>query len=180
MVHYFADWMAQANADWLQLDLLVRLVLAALLGGAIGLEREINGKPAGLRTTLLICIGSALFTELSISTAYFANVGNEGAGTDFRADPARIAANIVTGVGFLGGGSILHAGSSVSGLTTAATIWVVAAIGMAVGAGAFVPAIGSTVLVLFILWPLGWWERRSRIFRDSANSKQNKTPQQEG
>jgi putative Mg2+ transporter-C (MgtC) family protein len=145
--------------DVLQLDLLARLCLAVVLGGLIGLEREWAGKPAGLRTNILICLGSALFTEVSISTAFLANAANEAQQAPFRADPARIAANIVTGVGFLGGGAILRGGTGITGLTTAATIWVVSAVGMAVGAGAYVTAIGTTALVLFILFPLRRIER---------------------
>src|SRR5437867_8630103 len=105
-----------------RLDLMLQLGLATLLGGAIGLERELGGKPAGLRTNILICIGSMLYTKLSITMA---------TGT---ADPTRVAAQIVTGVGFIGAGTILHARGAVVGLTSAATIWVVAAIGVALGA----------------------------------------------
>jgi putative Mg2+ transporter-C (MgtC) family protein len=135
----------------MRLDLLWRLLLAALLGGVIGLEREISGKAAGLRTNLLICVGSALLMEVSIQTALVANVANEEAGYFFRADPARIAAQIVSGIGFLGAGTILQARGNVVGLTTAATIWVVAGIGMAVGAHAYVEAVGATALVFFAL-----------------------------
>ncbi|HET7273730.1 MAG TPA: MgtC/SapB family protein, partial [Longimicrobiaceae bacterium] len=120
--------------DFLQIDLLGRLLLAALLGGLIGLERELSSKPAGLRTNLLICVGATLLMELSLTVAAEANAANLAAGVAFRADPARIAAQIVTGIGFLGAGTIMQARGSVVGLTTAATIWVVAAIGMAVGA----------------------------------------------
>ena len=145
--------------EWLQLDLLARLALAVLLGGAIGLEREWAGKAAGLRTNILICLGAALFTEVSISTAAAANALNGAQGTAFRADPARIAAQIVSGIGFLGAGSIIESRGSVTGLTTAATIWVVAAVGMAAGSGAYVLAIGAAALVLFILFPLRRMER---------------------
>ncbi len=126
-----------------RLDLLGVLLLAVLLGGVIGLEREIHGKPAGLRTNILICVGAALFTELSQSIA------------EYVGDPSRIAAQIVTGVGFLGAGTILHNRGYVVGLTSAATIWLVAAIGMAVGAGAMYEAVGTTVLVLIVLAVLG-------------------------
>jgi len=137
--------------DSLHLPLLGRLLLASLLGGAIGLEREISGKPAGLRTNLLICVGAALLMELSIGLARGANEANVRAGAPFRSDPARIAAQIVSGIGFIGAGSILQARGGITGLTTAATIWVVAAIGMAVGARAYVEAVGSTVLVVVSL-----------------------------
>jgi putative Mg2+ transporter-C (MgtC) family protein len=139
----------------LDLGLLGRLILAAVLGGVIGLERELSGKPAGLRTNLLICVGAALLTELSIGVAALANQENAAAGALFRADPARIAAQIVSGIGFLGAGTIIQARGNVVGLTTAATLWVVAAIGMAVGARAYVMAAGSTALVYGALVVLG-------------------------
>lgn len=129
--------------ETLRLEVLVTLLLAVVLGGAVGLERELKRKPAGLRTNILICVGAALFTLLSIAIA------------DGRGDPGRIAAQIVTGVGFLGAGTILHTRGQVSGLTSAATIWLVAAIGMAVGAGAMYEAVGTTVLVLIVLAVLG-------------------------
>jgi putative Mg2+ transporter-C (MgtC) family protein len=137
--------------DLISLGLLGRLLLAAVLGGIVGLEREISGKPAGLRTNMLICLGAALLTELSIGVAALANEENILTGSPFRADPARIAAQIVSGIGFLGAGTILQARGNVIGLTTAATIWVVAAIGMAVGSEAYIEAIGATVLVLISL-----------------------------
>src|SRR5689334_9869288 len=103
----------------LRLDLLTNLSIAMLLGGAVGLERELNGKAAGLRTNILICSGAAMFTQLSITLA------------GGRTDPERIAAQIVTGVGFIGAGTIVHTKGNVTGLTSAATIWMVAAIGAA-------------------------------------------------
>lgn len=137
------------------LALLGRLMLAAFLGGIVGFERELSGKPAGLRTNLLICLGAALLMELSIGVARFANLENAALGSPFRADPARIAAQIVSGIGFLGAGTILQARGNVIGLTTAATIWVVASIGMAVGAQAYVEAVGATLLVVLALSLLG-------------------------
>lgn len=133
----------------LRFDLLGRLLLAAFLGGAIGLEREVSGKPAGFRTNLLICLGAALLTELSVAIALAADP------TVGVADPARIAAQIVSGIGFLGAGTIIQSRGSVVGLTTAATMWVVAAIGMAVGAGAYLEAVGTTLLVIVALIFLG-------------------------
>lgn len=152
-----------------QLALLARLLLAAVLGGAIGLERELSGKPAGLRTNLLICVGAALLMELSIEVAALANLTNEQAGAIFRADPARIAAQIVSGIGFLGAGTILQARGNIVGLTTAATIWVVAAIGMAVGSHAFIEAIGATILVYLSLSVLNRVE--IAIHRRSSNRR---------
>jgi putative Mg2+ transporter-C (MgtC) family protein len=136
-----------------RLDLLAKLVLAAVLGGVVGLEREISGKPAGFRTNLLICVGAALLTELSIAVARAADP------LVTQADPGRIAAQIVSGIGFLGAGTIMQARGSVIGLTTAATLWVVAAIGIAVGAGAWVEAVGTTVLVIMALLLLGRLEK---------------------
>ncbi len=133
----------------LYLDLLARLGLAAVLGGVIGLERELSGKPAGLRTNMLICVGAALFTEISITAHQF--VGADSGATD----PTRIAAQIVSGIGFLGAGTIIQARGTVTGLTSAATLWVVAAIGMAAGGHAYFAAAGGAVLVLVVLIPLG-------------------------
>ena len=113
-------------AEALRLSVLGKLLLATFLGGAIGIERELAGKPAGLRTNILICIGAALFTQLSIDIA---RIGFTPDGRPY-GDTTRIAAQIVTGIGFLGAGAILHGQGAVIGLTTAATIWVVAAIGM--------------------------------------------------
>lgn len=131
----------------LRLDLLFALIAAVFLGGAVGLEREIHGKAAGLRTNILICVGATLFTQLSISLA-----GTSG-------DPSRVAAQIVTGVGFIGAGTILRERGALTGLTSAATIWLVAAIGMAIGAGWVFEAAGVTLLVLLVLGGLGRIER---------------------
>ena len=133
------------------LEVVVRVALAAALGGAIGLERELREREAGLRTHMLVSVGAALFTLVS---AY--------AWTDWRFstpeglvfDPTRITAQVVTGIGFLGAGAIIRQGLSVRGLTTAATLWVVAAIGMASGAGYYAAAVFTTALVLVSLWPL--------------------------
>jgi len=139
-----------------RLELFLQLCLATLFGGAIGLERELGGKPAGLRTNILICLGSVLYTKLSVTMA----AGN--------ADPTRIAAQIVTGVGFIGAGTILHARGAVVGLTSAATIWVVAAIGVALGAQFYWEAAGTTLLVLVVLQGLGRVERL--VARQSTQS----------
>ena len=147
----------------LRLDLLIKLSLAVFLGGIIGFERELSGKPAGLRTNILICLGAALLMDVSMRIGV---VDGQRIG-----DPARIAAQVVSGVGFLGAGTIMQGQGVVTGLTSAATIWVVAAIGMTAGAGAFIEATGTTLLVLVILWPLGWVEdrieaqRRGRMMR---------------
>lgn len=132
-------------------EIVLRLLLAAALGGMIGLEREASGKPAGFRTNLLICLGSALVMEISKRVAFdaFSQTGHYG-------DPGRIAAQIVSGIGFLGAGTIMQSrGGIVTGLTTAATLWVVAAIGMAVGAQLYIPALVATTLVMITLMVLG-------------------------
>ena len=124
------------------LELLARLLLAAVLGGAIGAERELNDQPAGLRTHMLLTIGACLFTLIS---AY-----GFGRGTD----PSRIAAQIVTGIGFLGGGAIVRHGLTVKGVTTAASIWATASVGVAIGAGSYVLGTGGAVLVVGTLFGL--------------------------
>ncbi|MFQ5747282.1 MAG: MgtC/SapB family protein [Gemmatimonadota bacterium] len=139
----------------LQIQVLGRLSLALALGALIGLERELSGKPAGLRTNILICVGAALLTEASVYAA-----SNFAGHELIRADPGRIAAGIVTGIGFIGAGTIIVWRGTVTGLTTAATLWVVAAIGMMVGFRAYVVAVGSTVLVLLTLVVLGKVEKR--------------------
>ena len=144
----------------LRVDLLMELVTATLLGGLIGLEREWSGKPAGLRTNILICVGAVLITDLSISISTAA-VGNS------QADASRLAAQIVSGIGFLGAGTIIQSRGTVSGLTSAATLWVVAAIGIAVGSGNLVEAVGTGVLVLLVLLPLGHVEQRLAGSRQS-------------
>lgn len=138
--------------ETLRLATLGRLVLAAVLGGVIGMERELSGKPAGLRTVLLICVGATLFTELSL---HIASLGDDGG---FRSDPARLAAQIIPGIGFIGAGAILHGRGKVTGLTTAATLWTVTAIGIAIGSGAYIEAIGTTAMVLFALLLLAKFE----------------------
>ncbi len=134
---------------------MLRLLLAAGLGAAIGVERELRQKPAGLRTNILIAVGSALFTEVSLDLA-------RGGGT-----PDRVAAQIVTGIGFVGAGAILRSGRNVHGMTTAATIWVNAAVGMAAGAGLFAIAVSATAMTLVVLALLppveAYFERRAGL-----------------
>jgi putative Mg2+ transporter-C (MgtC) family protein len=132
-------------ADVGDIELLARLALAAVLGMVIGFEREHAGHTAGVRTHVLVAVGSALFTELSF-------VAFGAVGTD--ADAARVAAQIVSGIGFLGAGAILRYGRVVRGLTTAASIWAVAALGMASGTGEYVLAAGGTIIILAALAPL--------------------------
>jgi putative Mg2+ transporter-C (MgtC) family protein len=130
---------------------LLRVAVAAALGGAVGLERELRDREAGFRTHMLVAVGSALFTLVS---AYGFRDFLVHGGSVVRADPTRIAAQIVTGIGFLGAGAIIRQGLSIRGLTTAATLWVVAAIGLAAGAGYYSAAVITTLLALFSLWPL--------------------------
>ena len=129
-----------------ELVLVGRLLLAAFLGAAIGIERELHDHPAGIRTHLLVALGSALFTVLSI----YGFPSQSGVATD----PSRVAAQIVTGIGFLGAGAILKYGPTVRGLTTAASLWAAAGIGMAAGAGQPWLAIAATIIVWVSLWPL--------------------------
>lgn len=124
----------------------LKLLLAVLVGGIIGAERELRDKSAGLRTILLITIGSTLFTIFSLDIGHATN-------------PTRIAANIVTGIGFLGAGTILREGHRVTGLTTAATIWLAAALGMGIGAGRYALVFTATGLTLLVLWVFPLFER---------------------
>jgi len=130
---------------------LARLVLAAILGGAIGLERELRHRPAGLRTNMFICFGAAMFTILSIGLA------------GVPSDAARIAAQIIPGIGFIGAGSILHNRGLTTGLTTAATLFVVASVGMAAGGGLYLTAAFATAVVLLALFVLGRFERNFNL-----------------
>jgi putative Mg2+ transporter-C (MgtC) family protein len=132
---------------------LLRLIVAAVLGGLIGLEREIKHRPAGLRTNLFICVGAAMFTLLSDKLA-----------VEFLGDHTRIAAQIIPGIGFIGAGSILHnRGDLITGITSAATLFVVASVGMAVGGGLYLTATFATALILLCLFLLGRAEQRFNI-----------------
>jgi len=128
---------------------IIRLIVAAVLGGAIGLERQLRHKPAGLRTNLFICFGSAMFTVLSDQLA-----GGYGG------DHTRVAAQIIPGIGFIGAGSIIHSRGGVVGLTTAATLFVVAGVGMAAGGGLYLTATFATIVILIALALLGRLEAR--------------------
>jgi putative Mg2+ transporter-C (MgtC) family protein len=138
-VSALADLAQFGGATW---DLIARLTLAALLGGLIGGEREYSGHDAGLRTNILVAMGACLFTILSI-VAFPDSTG--------MSDPARLAAQVVSGIGFLGAGVVFRDGDKVRGITTAATIWLVAAIGMTVGAGLYGLAVAATLLTLAVL-----------------------------
>jgi putative Mg2+ transporter-C (MgtC) family protein len=148
----------------LQLDIALRLLLSAVLGATIGLEREMHAHPAGMRTHLLVSLGAAMFTVVSI----YGFLEVAGPGQPGVVDPTRIAAQIVSGIGFLGAGAILKYGASIRGLTTAGSLWATAAIGMAAGAGQLVVAVGGMAIVLFSLWPLNWIVGRLRIRGDET------------
>jgi putative Mg2+ transporter-C (MgtC) family protein len=134
------------------LEAMLRLVFALVAGGLVGLEREVRGRQAGFRTNVLVCLGSAIVMIVSI---HFAKAPwTPQAGININVDPARIAYGVMTGIGFLGAGTIVHNKGSVRGLTTAAGMWCVAAIGLAVGFGMYMVALFATVLVVIVLWVL--------------------------
>lgn len=139
--------------DW---TVVIRIVSALLLGFAIGLEREITNKYAGLRTNILVCLGACIFTLISIYGFPEVLVSGDEFGTR---DTARVAAQVVTGIGFIGGGTVLRHGATVFGLTTAATLWVSAAIGMACGAGMYTVAIAATILSILVLVSVRFFEK---------------------
>lgn len=130
-----------------EIQIVIRLVLAFVLGGLIGLEREVHGRAAGLRTHILVCLGSSLIMLTSMHLFHL----YRGVAT---VDPARIAAGVITGIGFLGAGTIIRSKVSVSGLTTAASLWAVAGIGLAIGSGFYLGAYVTAVMVLFTLFVL--------------------------
>lgn len=134
-----------------------KLLIAAVLGGIIGWERERRGRPAGLRTHILVCVGVTLM--MLVSEHIFERYKTFAADSIIRVDPARIAAQVVTGIGFLGAGTIMRFRATVRGLTTAASLWVVAGIGLAVGSSCYVPAIITTIIALFALLLLPLFER---------------------
>ena len=138
-------------SEW---ELTLRVLVALVIGGLIGLEREFGQHSAGFRTHILVCLGSALIMLLSIY-GFSAYVGEP----NVRTDPARLAAQVISGIGFLGAGTILRNGNSISGLTTAASLWVVAALGLAVGAGFYYGALLTTFLVLVCLFVLNKLEK---------------------
>ena len=157
MIVAYASFALPFSFDRLQQMVVVngavgRLLTACLLGAAIGLEREISRKAAGVRTNLLICMGAAFFTLLSAVLA-----------GDTSPNKGQVASNIVQGIGFLGAGLILHNRSRVSGLTSAASVWVVASIGMACGAGLYAAAVVAAVIVILALEIVGFLERRANL-----------------
>jgi putative Mg2+ transporter-C (MgtC) family protein len=135
---------------------LLRLGLAAVLAGAIGIERELREQEAGLRTHMLVCVGATMFMLVGVYGWDGYRLGND---IGVVVDPSRVASYVVSGIGFLGAGAIIRHGINVRGLTTAASLWVVAAIGVSVGAGMYVLAIATTALVILALWPLSQVKR---------------------
>lgn len=130
-----------------EIEIIKRLLLSAIAGGLIGTEREVNNRPAGLRTHILVTLGSTLVMLISIDGF-------------ISADPSRLAAQVVSGIGFLGAGTIMRTGNNIRGLTTAASLWVSAGIGLAIGAGYYLGALVTTVIVLATLMSLGKFEKR--------------------
>lgn len=141
--------LAQQIAVLDPLDLLLRVAAAGALGGLVGLEREMRDQPAGFRTHILVSLGAALFTLVG---AYGVESFFAGAPPNVNHDPTRVAAQVVTGIGFLGAGAIIRQGVSIRGLTTAAALWVTAAIGVAAAFGFWLGAIGTTVVTIFALY----------------------------
>ena len=154
------------------LPFVIRIIVAGILGSIIGLERDIHGRAAGLRTHLLVCIGSALFTIMSIKLSEYAM--QRGYHNLPITDPARVAAQIVTGIGFIGAGAIIKEGFSIKGLTTAACLWVVAAIGMAAGIGNYILATSASFIAIISLIILNKFEKFYK--KDSYRSLTITTP----
>lgn len=134
------------------LEAALRLFLAGVAGGLVGLEREVRGRQAGFRTNLLVCLGSALVMVVSARIAFIP--WPAGAGVHIQVDPARIAYGVMTGIGFLGAGTIIQHRGGVRGLTTAAGLWCMAAVGLAVGSGLYVLSFMAVVMILLSLWLL--------------------------
>ena len=149
------------------LEILLRIFSATMLAFAIGLEREMTNKYAGLRTNILVCLGACLFTIISIYG--FPTVVTDENANGIR-DTARVAAQVVTGIGFIGGGTVLRHGATVFGLTTAATLWMVASIGMACGAGLYILAIIATIISIIVLVSVRVFER-STLIKSTKNTK---------
>ncbi|MDO4178327.1 MAG: MgtC/SapB family protein [Phascolarctobacterium sp.] len=144
-----------------ELMMLFRLFLAASFGGIVGLERGSGDRPAGFRTHILVCMGSALFMLVSIyGFDGIVSVSPESTDLGTRRDSARIAAQVVSGIGFLGAGTIMHEGLTVKGLTTAASLWIISAIGLAVGSGMYIISFGATVLTLITLMVFQNWDKK--------------------
>lgn len=154
IVNLDGQFRAWADGLGFPAEAILRLLLAAAVGGLVGIEREVRGRQAGFRTNLLVCVGSALVMIVSIQ---FANrQWNHSPSFNINIDPARIAYGVMTGVGFLGAGTIVHHGTSVRGLTTAAGLWCVAALGLAAGFGLYMLTFVSCAIVVLGLWLLDY------------------------
>src|SRR5690554_3428112 len=134
-------------------EIVLRLVLSAFIGGLVGMEREASNRPAGLRTHVLVSLGACLIMLISID-------GFHNSGLFYKSDPARLAAQVVSGIGFLGAGTILRTGNTIKGLTTAASLWVCAGIGLAIGSGYYVGGLTTAAIVLFSLKGLSGIEKK--------------------
>lgn len=156
---------------YLQSNFFSQLLFAAFCGGLIGLEREISGKPAGIRTCALVSMGAAIFTILSV------NAVDVVESTGVALDKTRIASNIVQGIGFLGAVCVWMSKDKINGVTTAASIWVVSAVGMAVGFGFFPLALNGALLTITILFAIGWIER---VFKGQRKIKTKKRSKRHG
>jgi len=156
-----ASWSLEADAA----EMLVRLLLAVVLGGIIGLDRQFHGRPAGLRTHMMVCLAA---TMVMLAAGYLSRLDPEF--SEIRLDPARMAAGVLTGMGFIGAGAILRLKNTHRGLTTAACVWFVAALGVVVGMGCYSIAIAGTLLAVFVLLVLRWVERaiRPNLHREVA------------
>lgn len=159
-MEYYNNLLSIINSNH-ELMMLFRLFLAAAFGGIVGLERGSGDRPAGFRTHILVCVGSALFMLVSIyGFDGIVNVTPGGQDLGSRRDTARIAAQVVSGIGFLGAGTIMHEGLTVKGLTTAASLWIISAIGLAVGSGMYILSAGATFLTLVTLVVFNNWDKK--------------------
>lgn len=140
----------------LEMTMVLRLIIAAVLGGIVGIERGSGDRPAGFRTHILVCVGSALFMLVSL---YGIDDFQITPNPEYRRDSARIAAQVVSGIGFLGAGTILHEGLTIRGLTTAASLWIVSAIGLAVGSGMYLLSVVATAITMITLVTFHSWEK---------------------
>jgi len=142
-------------------EIFIRLLLGAVIGGVVGFEREIHGRAAGFRTQLIVCVASVLI--MIISENYYFNI--KSLDPTLRIDPARIAAGALIGIGFLGAGVIIKSGFSIRGLTTAASIWIVSAIGLSIGGGLYIEGISTAVITVVTLMALRTVEKKIRVMR---------------
>lgn len=158
-----------APSEWV---IVTRVLVAFIVGVVVGFDRERSGKAAGIRTQMLVCVSSALMSAISIQLAEQYNIAHVGDQGLFHADPERLMAQIISGIGFLGAGVIIKNGSKVVGLTTAATIWTTAAIGIGIGSGFYLPAILTTILTL-LLNPIAYFQYKYGLKGDFYSLRVN-------